>query len=238
MEKSDTEIDDPIGVIVTASHILGDEGLGDMLWGHVSIRDPEGRGLWMKAHLFGFEEIERENVLLISFDGEILEGSGRRHGEYPIHTEIMRARPDVNCVVHTHPFHAVAFAATQQPLLPMSHDATPFTPPDIPRFTRTGELITTAELGADLARTLGDRPALLIPHHGVAVAGPTVSAAVMSTILLEHACASQLAARDIKTWSSDEEALSKRSVCWSPTQFDIGWDYFVRKSERLRRSGR
>ncbi len=79
MEKSDKEIDDPIGVIVQASHILGDEGLGDMLWGHVSIRDPDGRGVWMKAHLFGFEEIERENVLLISFDGEILEGTGRRH---------------------------------------------------------------------------------------------------------------------------------------------------------------
>ncbi len=200
MEKSDKEIDDPIGVIVKASHVLGDEGLGDMLWGHVSIRDPEGRGLWMKAHHYGFEEIERENVLLISFDGEILEGTGRRHGEYPIHTEIMRARPDVNCVVHTHPFHAVAFAATQQPLLPMTHDATPFTPPDIPRFTQTGNLITTRELGEALARTLGDRPALLIPHHGVAVSGAAVSAAVMLTILLEHACASQLAARDIKSW--------------------------------------
>ncbi len=234
MEKSDREIDDPVGVIVRASHVLGDEGLGDMLWGHVSIRDPEGRGIWMKAHLFGFEEIERENVLLISFDGEILEGTGRRHGEYPIHTEIMRARPDVNCVVHTHPFHAVAFAATQQPLLPMTHDATPFVPPDIPRFTRTGELITTRELGEDLARTLGDRPALLIPHHGVAIADKTVSGAVMMTILLEHACASQLEARDVKTWSSDQEALAKRAVCWAPSQFDIGWDYFVRKSERLR----
>jgi L-fuculose-phosphate aldolase len=207
-----------------------------MVWGHVSLRDPDGRGVWMKAHLFGFEEIERENVLLISFDGEILEGGGRRHGEYPIHTEIMRARPDVNCVVHTHPFHAVAFAATQQPLLPMSHDSTLFTPPDIPRFTLTGDLITTQELGESLAKTLGDRPAALIPHHGVAVTGANVAAAVMSTVLLEHACASQLAARDVKTWSSDEEALAKRANCWTPSQLEMGWDYFVRRSEKLRRS--
>lgn len=238
MDNSAITTDDPVSLVVSASHILGDEGLGDMLWGHVSIRDPEGRGIWMKAHLYGFEEIERDNVLLISFDGEILEGTGRRHGEYPIHTEIMRARPDVNCVVHTHPFHAVAFAATMQPLLPMSHDATPFTPPDIPRFTKTGGLILTRELGEDLARTLADRPALLIPHHGVAVTGDNAAAAVMRTILLEHACASQLAARDVRSWSSDEEALAKRDICWAPSQYDIGWDYFVRRAERNRRNVR
>ncbi len=228
------DLDDPIAAVVAACHVLGDNELGDMVWGHVSVRDPDGRGVWMKAHLYGFEEIERENVLLISFDGEVLEGGGRRHGEYPIHTEIMRARPDVNCVVHTHPFHAVAFAATQRPLLPISHDGTVFSPPDIPRFTRTGDLIVTRELGEDLARTLGDRPAALIPHHGVAVAGANVPAAIMSTVLLERACASMLAAGEVKTWSSDEEALAKRERCWSQPLFDMGWNYLVRKAERNR----
>lgn len=235
MSDSAYEVDDPIGLIVQASHVLGDNGLGDMVWGHVSVRDPEGRGIWMKAHLYGFEEIERENVLLVSFDGEVLEGTGRRHGEYPIHTEIMRARPDVHAVVHTHPFHSVAFASTMEPLLPMSHDSTLFTPPDIPRFTRTGDLILTRELGEDLARTLGDRPALLMPHHGVAVTGATIPAAVMATVLLEHACASQLAAGTVRTWSSDEEALSKRANCWSASQLEMGWNYFVRKAERARK---
>jgi len=229
------QAEDPVGLVVTACHVLGNEQFSDMVWGHVSVRDTEGRGIWMKAHLFGFEEIERENVLLVSFDGEVLEGEGRRHGEYPIHTEIMRARPDVNCVVHTHAFSAVAFAATQQPLLPISHDATLFVPPDIPRFTRTGDLIVTQELGEDLARTLGDRPAALIPHHGMAVTGPDVPAAIMATVLLERACASQLAAGEVKTWSSDEEALAKRARCWAPPLLQMGWEYLVRKTERARR---
>jgi L-ribulose-5-phosphate 4-epimerase len=227
--------DDPIELVVQACHVLGDSQLSDMVWGHVSVRDPDGRGIWMKAHLYGFEEIERENVLLVSFDGEVLEGSGRRHGEYPIHTEIMRARPDVNCVVHTHAFHAVAFAATGRPLLPISHDGTLFVPPDVPRFTRTGDLIITRELGEDLARTLGDRPAALIPHHGMAVTGADVPAAIVGTILLERACASQLAAGEVKTWSSDEEALAKRDRCWSPPLLQMGWDYLLRKAERARR---
>jgi L-fuculose-phosphate aldolase len=227
--------DDPIGAVVAGCHVLGDNNLGDMVWGHVSVRDPDGRGLWMKAHLFGFEEIERENVLLISYDGEVLEGGGRRHGEYPIHTEIMRARPDVNCVVHTHPKNAVAFAATQRPLLPITHDGTMFVPPDIPRFSQTGDLISTRELGEDLACTLGDRPAALIPHHGIAVAGENLPVTIMSTVLLERACEAMLmAGENIKTWSSDEEALAKREHCWSQTQLLWGWDYLIRKANKNR----
>ena len=91
-------LEDPVGAVVTACRVLGDNDLGDMVWGHVSVRDPDGRGIWMKPHMYGFEEIEREQVLLVTFDGDVLEGKGRRHGEYPIHTEIMRARP---CLLYT-----------------------------------------------------------------------------------------------------------------------------------------
>jgi L-fuculose-phosphate aldolase len=185
--------------------------------------------------MYGFEEIEREQVLLVNFEGEVLEGKGRRHGEYPIHTEIMRARPDVHCVVHTHPIHAVAFAATERPLRPVSHDAAMFTPPDVPRFTLTGDLIVTRELGEALASTLGDRPAVLMPHHGIAVAGPNLGRTMMATVLLERACKSMLLAGDVKTWSSDEEALSKRNKSvWVDDQVGWGWDYLVRKANRGR----
>lgn len=235
MSDNNEILEDPVGAVVTACRVLGDNDLGDMVWGHVSVRDPDGRGIWMKPHMYGFEEIEREQVLLVTFDGDVLEGKGRRHGEYPIHTEIMRARPDVHCVVHTHPIHAVAFAATERPLRPISHDASMFTPPDIPRFTLTGDLIVTRELGEALARTLGDRPAALMPHHGIAVAGPNIGRTMMATVLLERACKSMLLAGDVKTWSPDEEALSKRNKSvWVDDQVGWGWDYLVRKANRGR----
>src|SRR5690606_8008685 len=103
-------IDDIRTQVALGCRVLGLEDHGDFVWGHVSLRDPEGRGVWMKASSWGFEEIGKDQVLLVSWDGEVLEGEGRRHAEYPIHTEIMRARPDVQCVVHTHAPHAVAFA--------------------------------------------------------------------------------------------------------------------------------
>jgi len=76
--------------------VLDLQDQGDLVWGHVSARDPEGRGVWMKASTYGFDEVGPEQVILVSWDGEVLEGDGRRHAEFPIHTEVMAARPDVD----------------------------------------------------------------------------------------------------------------------------------------------
>lgn len=215
--------------VLTASHVLGREDQGDFIWGHVSIRDPEGRGVWMKATGWGFEEITPDRVLLVGWDGEVLAGDGRRHLEYPIHTEIMRARPDVNSVVHTHATHAVAFASLMEPLRPISHEGTMFVPPDIARFTKTGDLILTRELGHALAETLGRRNAALMVHHGIVTVGEDVETSVVMAIVLERACQKQLlamAAGEVRTWSSDEEALAKRGRVYSAKQ---AWAYLVRK---------
>jgi L-fuculose-phosphate aldolase len=220
--------------VALGCRILGLEDQGDFVWGHVSVRDPEGRGIWMKASTYGFEEIGREQVLLVSWDGDVLEGEGRRHIEYPIHTELMRARDDVDCVVHTHAPWAVAFASTHQPLRPISHEATYFVPPDVARFTKTGDLITTSELGADVAGAVGDRNAAFMLHHGIVTCGSDLVSGVMAAVLLERACRTNiraLAGGGPKSWSSDEEALSKREHCWPPALLRQAWDYLERRLE-------
>jgi L-ribulose-5-phosphate 4-epimerase len=215
--------------------ILGAEGHGDLVWGHVSARDARGRGVWMKAATLGFEEVGPDNVLLVAADGEVLDGAGRRHAEYPIHTEVMAARPDVGAVVHTHAPHAVALAATGQSLRPISHEATLFVPPDVARFTKTAELIVTPEMGQDVAEALGERNALMLVNHGIVTVGPDVPTAVMSAVLLERACRMQLLALSAggwATWSDDTEALAKRARCYSPELLRQAWDYLARQLER------
>jgi L-fuculose-phosphate aldolase len=218
--------------VATGCRILALEDQGDFVWGHVSARDPEGRGVWMKASTYGFEEIGPEQVILVSWDGEVLEGSGRRHAEYPIHTELMRARDDVHSVVHTHAPWAVAFASTEQPLRPVSHEATLFVPPEVARFTQTGDLILTPGLGSDLASAVGDRNAAFMVHHGIVTCGPDVITAVMSAVLLERACRTNIRAISgggPKTWSTDDEALAKREHCYPPALLQQAWDYLARR---------
>ena len=81
-------------LVALGCRILGANGHEDYVWGHVSARDPEGRGIWMKASTYGFEEITAGHVILVSFDGEVLQGDRPRHSEWPIHTEVMRSRPE------------------------------------------------------------------------------------------------------------------------------------------------
>ena len=218
--------------------VLGAEGHGDLIWGHVSARDPGGGGVWMKAASLGFEEVGPDDVLLVRPDGTIAEGDGPRHAEYPIHTEIVAARGDVQAIVHTHATHAVAFGSLGVPLLPVSHEGTMFVPPDIARFTRTADLILTPELGLEVAAAIGDRNALLLVNHGVVTVGPDVPTAVMTAVVLERACRTQLlatAAGDPIRWSDEDEALAKRDHCYSPTQLEQAWAYLVRKLSSSRR---
>jgi ribulose-5-phosphate 4-epimerase/fuculose-1-phosphate aldolase len=219
-------------LVAQASRALAAAGLGDMVWGHASVRDPGGRGVWMKASGWGFEEIDRNRVVLVSPEGTVLDGTGSRHIEYPIHTEIMARRPSVHAVVHTHAPTLAAFASLDHELKPLSHDAVPFTHPQLPRFTRTGALIATPELGQELARSLADADAILIPHHGAVTTGPDLETAVMYAVLLERACHTQLlahAAGGPATWSDEAETLFKRDQVWNRDQLHAGWNYLIRR---------
>lgn len=219
-------------LVALGCRILGANGHDDYVWGHVSARDPEGRGVWMKAASFGFEEITAERIILVGFDGEVLAGDCPRHIEWPIHTEVIRARPDAGAVVHSHPPHSIALGASGQPLRPLSHAGTLFVPPDVPRYTRTAELIVTTELGADVSATLGATQALLLVNHGIVTAGADVRDAVIHAVLLEKAAHQQMLAHAFggaQRWSSDEEALRKRGTVWSERQRATLWDYLVRR---------
>jgi L-ribulose-5-phosphate 4-epimerase len=222
-------------LIALACRILGAEQQGDLVWGHVSARDPEGRGAWMKASSWGFDEVEAEHTVLVADTGEVLVGSGRRHAEYPIHTEIMAARPDVTSVVHTHAPHAIALATTGQPLRPVSHEGSLFTPPAVPRFEETADLILTRDLGRSVAATLDEHRALFLVNHGIVTVGKDVPTAVLHAILLERACRIQLLAcggGGATRWSHEAEALAKREHCYSDALLHQAWDHLVRRVSR------
>lgn len=216
-----------------ANRALGAAGQSDMVWGHASIRDPEGRGVWMKAAGWSFEELSAGRVVLVTAAGEVLSGTERRHIEYPIHTEVMNARPDVNSVVHTHAPAAVAFAALDEPLLAISHDGVEFAEPQIARFTQTGSLISSAGLGQALAKTVGDGVGCLIPRHGLVTVGPDAATAVMRALLLARACDVQMramAAGQIRLWSDPAEIALKKAEVWPESQISAGYAYLCRRS--------
>jgi L-fuculose-phosphate aldolase len=178
--------------LADAGKALVIEGQDDFVAGHVSARLPDNPNLFlMKPANIGLEEMMPDDLLTIGLDGKVVAGTARRHNEVYLHSEIFRARPDVNCVVHTHPVNAIMFSALDLPLLPVSNEGVIFHNA-LPVFSEVTDVITTPALGAALAHCLGDKQAVLLRNHGIATVGATVEEAVWLALKLERACQMQL----------------------------------------------
>lgn len=220
-------------IVADACRVLHANGHADYVWGHVSARDAGGRGFWMKGAGLGLDEVRPQDVILVSFDGQVLEGDRARHSEWPIHAEILLARDDVGGVVHTHPPHAIALAAAGLSLLPVSHAGTLFSPPDVPRFDITANLVLDQPLGAELARVLGQQHAAFLVNHGIVTAGASLPDAVARAVLLEDACRQQLLVENTghpPLAPEPAESLAKRATVWPPAHLTALWDYLLRTS--------
>src|SRR6202161_3591782 len=103
--------------LIVAGKVLVGEGQDDFTRGHISFRLPDDPNLFfMKAHSIGLDEITMQNILTIDLEGNVTAGTARRHSEVYIHSEILKLRPDVNCVIHTHPTYSVALSSTGRTL--------------------------------------------------------------------------------------------------------------------------
>ena len=211
--------------------ILAHNGASDFIWGHASARDAAGEGVWLKAAGYGLEEITADRAHRASRAGRVVQGGGELHKEYPIHTEIMAARPDVGGVVHVHSRHAVAFGASGRRLLPVSHEANFFAEHGVPSFDETSDLIVTAVLGRAVAERLGEARALFLVNHGIVTVGPDLQTATFAAIMLERACEQQLLTQQYGEGfrsTSAAESLEKLGRIYTPGAIRSAWDYLCR----------
>ncbi|MBX9774273.1 MAG: class II aldolase/adducin family protein [Xanthobacteraceae bacterium] len=174
--------------LVAGNRILYNEDIVDG-YGHISARDPRDpdRFLLSRARAPGL--IVAGDIMEFGMDGEPVKDDGRPvYSERFIHSEIYRARPDVNAVVHSHSPTVVPFSVTDQPFLPIRAG---FLYPEVPVFdTRdaagwTDLLISNRALGRALAGKLGNNTVVLLRGHGNAVVGPSVRVAVYRAVYTE-----------------------------------------------------
>jgi L-fuculose-phosphate aldolase len=221
--------------LVLAGKVLVAEGQDDFTRGHISMRLPDNARLFfMKPHSVGLDEITEENILTIDLDGKVVAGTARRHSEVFIHSEILKARSDVNCVIHTHPPYAVALSATGRPMQCMSQPAALFYEA-LGVYSDSIALIRAPEMGARVAAALGAHRAVLLKNHGVAVAGASIEEAVITVIMLENAAKVQMiveAAGDPAPDFPRADIEKHRREISEPEQFIINFNYLVRRLKR------
>jgi ribulose-5-phosphate 4-epimerase/fuculose-1-phosphate aldolase len=72
-----------------------------------------------------------------------------------------------------------------------------------------------------------------MPQHGIVAVGPDAPAAVMTAVLLDRACRTQLtamAAGPLRRWGEEEDTAAKRADVWSSRQLRAGWEYLLRRA--------
>ena len=223
--------------LIVAGRILVAAGQDDFTRGHISVRVPGKPSLfYMKPHSVGLDEITPANLLTVDLKGEVVAGTARRHSEVFIHSEIYRARKDIHCVIHSHPPYAIALSAGERSFLPLSQGGALFAGA-VGVYSDTIKLIRTPEMGASVAKALGKGRAVLLKHHGVAVAGASIEDAVVSAIMLEDAAKVQMIAQAaggrMPDVSRDDIAQLQRDLS-NPEQFAINFNYLARRLAKRR----
>jgi ribulose-5-phosphate 4-epimerase/fuculose-1-phosphate aldolase len=187
---SDTEWQTRVD-LAACYRLIRRHGWNSNIYNHCSARVPgEPDFMVMKAHALLWDEVTASNLVKVNIHDELDENAGVNRPGFVLHSAILRARPDVNAVVHIHEAASIAVSVTKDGLLPLTQDA-------IFLFERVGYhdyhgITENAEERDLIVAALGDKPAMLMRSHGSVTVGATVREAYMLTNHLVTASRAQM----------------------------------------------
>jgi L-fuculose-phosphate aldolase len=169
-----------------------------------------------------------DDIVTVDLDGTLVEGAAKPPLEYHIHSEIYRARPDVNAVMHTHPQWSTFLTMTGTKYLPVY--AQGVLVGDMPAVDSVLS-INTKPMGEKLAAALGRRPAVLLKAHGaVAVGADIVECFALAAYIEENAYRQYMAMQIGQPYVfSEAEQQASREKLWTASLFKKTWDHYYSK---------
>jgi autoinducer 2 (AI-2) kinase len=152
--------------------------------GNVSARSAEAPDRAFITPSASFKgQLSPDTLVSIDLDGRpLVAGSAKPSSEAPIHVAILKARPDVQAVVHCHAPRATTLVNADLPFLPISTESA--------FLARSGRipfvLPGTSALAEAIVAALGDGWAVLMQNHGLIVAARSLRRAADITQIVER----------------------------------------------------
>ena len=215
-------------------------GWTDLVFTHLSARVP-GQPQQYLINPYGllFDEVCASNLIKVDFDGNVIDG-GYPYNEagHAIHTAMLKARPDVNVVLHSHTRAGMAVSCMSCGLLPLTQQANEVR--DLLCYHDYGIARIGSQECERLGEDLGERSIMIMKNHGLLAVGRSVAEAFYYLYTLENACKVQvdvLASRtDYVTPSDaivDELARDgKAGAGGTPQHVELAWQAVLRLVER------
>lgn len=182
-------------LVATSGQILNKLDLVDYL-GHVSARTADGNIVVKPKHsptIRGMDKLTAEQMIVVDMDGVLIEGENAPPAEIFIHTEIYKARLDVNAIVHTHQHSATIMGIIGEPFAPLLHLTTLFVGENEPAMWQCPLLVSDSTFGAQLAQALGGNSFCHLQGHGIVAVAASVQEATVGAVMLEDLAKANLA---------------------------------------------
>ena len=195
--------------------------------GHCSIRRDE-TSFYINTGASIRSALTIYDIVAIDLDGNQVEGEARPPLEYHIHSEIFRARPDINAIAHTHPKWSTLLTMTGHGLKPVYAQGVLVADAQL---LDTPMSVNTKPMGERLAAALGDKHTVLLKAHGVVAAGTDMLECFALAAYVEENAYRQYMAMQIGEpyeFTEDEQQACREKL-WKPGLFQKTWDYYYSK---------
>jgi ribulose-5-phosphate 4-epimerase/fuculose-1-phosphate aldolase len=175
-------------------HVMHHLGWTDLINTHMSARVPgEPNAFLINDYGEMFDEITASSLVKMDMEGNVLGEGGRYNAAgFTIHSGVYKARPDANCVLHTHTRAGAGLSLLRGGLRPISQDALHVL--DDVAYHEYGVPASQEECEA-LGRSCAGGSCVVLLNHGLLTLGHTIHGAVMRLYMLERACEVELTAR-------------------------------------------
>lgn len=158
-------------------------GLTVETWGNISVRDPETGYVYLTPSGMPYDTIVEDDIVVMDVDGNRIEGERKPTIEHAMHLGIMKNRPDVNAIVHTHPVYSQVFALLHENIPPVIDEAAQILGGEV-KVTEYA-LPGSPEMAANAIAAIGNGAACLLANHGAVAVGKDMDAAFKVCTILE-----------------------------------------------------
>ena len=171
-------------------------GWTDIINTHMSARVPGESGAFLINHYEEmFHEITASSLIKMDMAGNVLGRQGRFNAAgFTIHSGVYKARPDANCVMHTHTRAGAGVSMLRKGLRPISQDALNVL--DEVAYHEYGQPATQEECDA-LGESCRNGSCVVLLNHGLLTHAPTIPGALQRLYMLERACELELISRSL-----------------------------------------
>jgi L-fuculose-phosphate aldolase len=166
--------------IIDACRSMNALGINQGTSGNISVR--HDAGLLITPTSVPYDTMQPEQIVFMDLDGSF-DPAQRPSSEWRFHLDILKARPEVNAVVHAHPPYSTILAIMGLEIPPI-HYMIAVAGGDTIRCAPYATF-GTQELSEHAVRALEDRLACLLEHHGMIAVGPSLSKAMWLAVEVE-----------------------------------------------------